>query len=265
MKSLALARTLVVPCALIVAACETEPVASSAAGMFAVSAKKEKQEQRVVLNIGHRGASGHAPEHTFVSYDLALDMGADYIEQDLQLTSDGVLVVLHDSDLDRTARGPAENCTGAVIEKTLAQIKTCDVGAWFNEAFPELARPEYVGQRIPTLEEVFRRYGHRTNYHIETKTPEDAPGMEQKLLALMDRFNLTKPAEERFQVLIQSFSPASLQAIHEQNDRLPLIQLYGGGSSSESIRATLDAVAGYAAGIGPSFRDIDTADRKSVV
>jgi glycerophosphoryl diester phosphodiesterase len=127
-----------------------------------------------VLNIGHRGASGYAPEHTLVSYDLAIALGADYIEQDLQLTSDGVLVVLHDTTLDRTARGLAENCTGLVSDKTLAQIKTCDVGTWFNEANPGFARPEYVGLTIPTLEEVFVRYRRRTNYYIETKSPETA-------------------------------------------------------------------------------------------
>ena len=61
--------------------------------------------QSAVFNIGHRGASGLAPEHTFAAYDLALRQGADYIEQDLQMTADGVLVVLHDETLDRTARG----------------------------------------------------------------------------------------------------------------------------------------------------------------
>ena len=71
------------------------------------------------------------------AYDLALEMGADYIEQDLQMTSDGVLVVLHDQNLDRTTSGPAENCTGLVISKTLEQIKTCDVGSWFNEEYPD--------------------------------------------------------------------------------------------------------------------------------
>ena len=67
-----------------------------------------------VLNVGHRGASGYAPEHTIASYDLALELGADYIEQDLQLTSDGVLVCMHDTTLDRTPRGAPENCTGLV-------------------------------------------------------------------------------------------------------------------------------------------------------
>src|SRR5439155_1528352 len=130
-----------------------------------------------VLNIGHRGASGYAPEHTFASYDLALKLGADYIEQDVQMTSDGVLVVTHDETLDRTARGPAEDCTGPVKTKTLAQIKRCDAGSWFG--------PQFEGERIPTLEEVFQRYGRQANYYIETKSPEIYPGMEEALLALL--------------------------------------------------------------------------------
>ena len=74
-----------------------------------------------VLNIGHRGASGYAPEHTFASYDLALEFGADYIEQDLQQTKDGVLVVMHDKTLNRTATAPegvpARYCRGPVSNK----------------------------------------------------------------------------------------------------------------------------------------------------
>src|SRR5262245_5977212 len=111
----------------------------------AIRAQKTGNSDAPALAIGHRGASGYAPEHTIASYDLALDLGADYIEQDLQLTKDGVLVAMHDPTLDRTARGAAENCTGLVIEKTLAQIKTCDVGTWFNQAFPAAAKPEYDG------------------------------------------------------------------------------------------------------------------------
>src|SRR5919112_5435655 len=75
-----------------------------------------------VLNIGHRGASAYAPEHTFASYDLALEQGADYIEIDLQMTADGVLVAMHDKTLDRTAdapeRVPKRFCSGPVIERT---------------------------------------------------------------------------------------------------------------------------------------------------
>src|SRR5262245_5331820 len=215
-------------------------------------------EDAPVLAIGHRGASGYAPEHTFASYDLAIQLGADYIEQDLQLTKDGVLVVLHDPTLDRTTRGSAENCKGLVIEKTLAQIKTCDAGIWFNQAFPQFARPEYVGQRVPTLEEVFQRYQHSQNYYIETKNPEDAPGMEEKLLELLGKYDLRGNAVKRNQVLIQSFSDASLRKVHGLDTALPLIQLFT-GISSAAIRAQLDDVKMYAVGIGPSGVSVDTA------
>ncbi len=209
-----------------------------------------------VLSIGHRGASGYAPEHTLPSYDLAFRLGAVYIELDLQMTRDCVLVALHDDTLDRTAGGWGRDCAGFVIAKTLKQIKTCDVGSWFNEAYPRYAKDEYAGLRIPTLEEVFRRYGPGANYYIETKNPEAAPGMEEELLRLMDEYGLRRPAAERWQVLIQSFSPASLQKIHALDPSLPLIQLYD-EEGSEAIRADLDAARAYAVGVGPFRGDVD--------
>ena len=227
------------------------------------AAPKKQASDAPVLNIGHRGASGYAPEHTIPSYDLALKLGADYIEQDLQLTKDGVLVVLHDETLDRTARPTAESqpgdCTGYVRDKTLAQIKTCDVGSWFNKTYPEYDDPDYVGLKIPTLEEVFQRYGTGVNYYIETKNPESDPGMEEELLRLMDKYGLTKPAEKHWQVLIQSFSPASLQKIHAINPDLPLIQLYSSTETSATIQTQLDLAQTYAVGIGPSKDDVDAA------
>lgn len=201
-------------------------------------------------NIAHRGASGHAPEHTFLAWDLARSMGADYLEQDLQMTADGVLVVLHDATLDRTARGPAGSCSGPVRERTLEEIRSCEVGTWFNERSPERARSDYVGARIPTLDEVFERYGADVRYYIETKQPDQAPGMEEALLELIDRHGLTRAAEHEGRVLIQSFSPASLRLIHEMNPRLPLIQLLG--SDSAEVLSSLDDVKEYAMGIGPS-------------
>ncbi len=219
-----------------------------------------------VVNVGHRGTAGLAPEHTIASYDLALADGADYIEQDLRMTSDGVLVVLHDEDLDRTTRGPAENCTGPVSEKTLAQVKTCDVGSFFNERYPEYARDEYAGLKIPTLEEVFRRYGPETNYYIETRSSEappgnpgidDSSGMEEELLRLMDEYGLREPAAGSWRVLIQSFVPASLSEIHAQDPSLPLVQLYSDEETSETIRADFEAAGTYAIGVGPSMDDVD--------
>jgi glycerophosphoryl diester phosphodiesterase len=196
---------------------------------------------RPVLNVGHRGASGLAPEHTFASYDLALKLGADYIEQDLQMTSDGVLIVMHDEQLDRTT-----DCTGLVKTHTLAEIKRCDAGSWFA--------PRFAGQRVPTLDEVFKRYAGRANFYIETKSPEIYPGMEEALLALMDTYGLRKPAASRWKVLIQSFSPESLIRIHELDPTLPLIQLLQGGSAA---LMKLPLISRYAVGIGPTASDVD--------
>ena len=204
--------------------------------------------------VAHRGASGHAPEHTLAAYDLALDMGAEYIEQDVLPTADGVLVCIHDDTLDRTARGPAENCTGNVSDKTLAQLKTCDMGSWFNEAYPERARPDFVGLEIPTLEEVFQRYGNAPGirYYIEIK-PNTTPGgaVEQTLLDLIKEYDLYTGMVEARQVLVQSFIPASLLSMYMLDPQVPLVQLYAAGAT-----VTAPLAATYAFGIGPSTAEL---------
>jgi glycerophosphoryl diester phosphodiesterase len=208
-----------------------------------------------MLVIGHRGASGYAPEHTLASYDRALELGADYLEQDLQMTADGVLVVLHDETLDRTSGGV---WTGPVIERPLEQLGECDVGSWFNEAHPVHAKPEYTEERIPTLEQVLDRYAGRASFYIETKNPESAPGMEEALLGLLERFDLMQSAAAEWRVLIQSFSERSLRLIHELAPSLPLIRLIAVGEAA-ALRPDLAEIAGYAVGIGPHRADVDAA------
>jgi glycerophosphoryl diester phosphodiesterase len=178
---------------------------------------------RAGLERRPQGSFGVRPEHTIPAYDLALEQGADYIGIDLQMTKDGVLVAMHDDTLDRTAVAPPgvpkRFCTGPVIKRTHEQIKMCDVGSWFNEAYPQYADPEYVGLQIPTLEEIFQRHGTSINYYIETKNPEAAPGMEEDLLRLMYEYGLIEPAAGSWQVLIQSFTapdPATEQTITKQ-------------------------------------------------
>jgi glycerophosphoryl diester phosphodiesterase len=203
------------------------------------SAQSGPEQAAQPLVVGHRGIPSQRPEHTFAGYDRAIELGVDYIEQDLQVSADGVLVVIHDDTLNRTVRGPAENCTGLVSSKTLAQLKTCSAGSAFSAA--------YADEKIPTLEEVFQRYGKTVNYYIETKQPDPEDKMEEKLLALMDKYGLRQPAIDRWQVLIQSFSAPSLQIVHDLDPRLPLIFL---GNPS---LATIPSYASYAVGLGPSF------------
>jgi glycerophosphoryl diester phosphodiesterase len=81
--------------------------------------------------------------------------------------------------------------------------------------------------------------------------------MEEEVLRLMNKYQLTQPAAEHWQVLIQSFSPASLQKVHAIDNSLPLIQLYDSTETSASIAAGLDVTRSYAVGIGPSKTDVD--------
>lgn len=208
-----------------------------------------------MIIIGHRGASGLAPEHTFASWDRALEDGADYLEQDLQLTADGVLIVMHDDSLNRTARGPG--CLGPVRERQWSEIRDCDVGSWFNEAFPDRARPEYAGQRIPTLDAVLERYRDRARFYIETKNPEAAPGMEEELLRLLRRHDLLPRRAGDHRVIIQSFSDRSLLHIRQLEPLLPLVQLFRSREISWTIRRRLDRVSAWAMGIGPNKDDVD--------
>jgi glycerophosphoryl diester phosphodiesterase len=195
-----------------------------------------------VAIVAHRGASGHAPEHTFAAYDRAVELGADYLEQDLQQTADGTLVVLHDDTLDRTTNG-----TGRVDAHTLAEVTALDAGAWFGA--------EFAGQRVPTLDEVLARYGHRQRYYIETKAPERADAMEERLVGVLRAHDLVEPAAAAAQVLVQSFSAASLRLVRELEPRLPLIQLVGERSADRLTR--LGEIAEYASGIGPARHLVD--------
>ena len=104
---------------------------------------------RTPLIIAHRGASAHAPENTIAAFELGIDQGADGVEFDVQLARDGIAVVIHDTNLKRTAGRP-EN----VADLTSEQLSEVDVGSWFNERYPKRAKAEYAGQTVPTLEGV---------------------------------------------------------------------------------------------------------------
>ncbi|MBK6749362.1 MAG: hypothetical protein KA956_11570 [Pyrinomonadaceae bacterium] len=101
------------------------------------------------LIIGHRGASAHAPENTLAAFQLALNVGADGVEFDVQLAKDGVPVVIHDATLDRTASRPER-----VADLTPKQLAAADIGTWFNNKFPKKAKPEFAKETVPTLAQV---------------------------------------------------------------------------------------------------------------
>jgi len=143
--------------------------------------------------IGHRGDSAHAPENTLSAFEAALQAGADAIEFDVKLTTDGQVIVIHDQTLERTTNG-----TGRVVEKTLADLRSLDAGAHFAEKFR--------GEHIPSLDEVFGNFGRKLFMNIELTnylTPQD--GLVQAVIELVR----THKMEER--IIFSSFLPWNLQ------------------------------------------------------
>jgi glycerophosphoryl diester phosphodiesterase len=123
--------------------------------------------------IGHRGAAGLAPENTFAGFDMALDLGVDGIETDVQKTKDAKLVLFHSNPLEKTTNG-----TGILQETPWQTLQRLDAGSWFDS--------RYAGERIPLLEETLRRYGARTYFDLEIKQA----GIEYEVLSLVEQFEL---------------------------------------------------------------------------
>lgn len=204
--------------------------------------------------IAHRGASGYAPEHTFASFDMSHNvMAADYIELDVQMTLDGEIIIMHDETVERTS-----GKIGVIKEMTLAEIKQLDVGRWFNSKFTSLSNPNYIGQSVPTLREIIEHYG-QANYYIETKAPDIYPGMEQKLVEILNEYDLLTP--ERLlnnKTVIQSFSLESLIKVHQLVPQMPLLLLAKKGMLRAMTDDELLKIHDFVYAVGPSIKDLDS-------
>jgi glycerophosphoryl diester phosphodiesterase len=165
--------------------------------------------------IAHRGASGYAPEITLEAYRIALEMNCDGVELDVQMLQDGTLIAFHDPEVTRTTSG-----SGLISEHTLESIKKLDAGSWFNKAYPEKARLEYIGLQVPTLQEIFDLLKESSlELFIEIKSPELYPAnFEAAILALVCENHL----ENRTRFL--SFNSQSLLKI--KSSTLPCIRHY---------------------------------------
>ncbi|WP_404324449.1 glycerophosphodiester phosphodiesterase [Cytobacillus firmus] len=209
---------------------------------FGGGAALAKDMHRDIVNVSHRGASAYAPEHTIAAYDMGEKMHGDYIELDLQMTKDGHLIAMHDVTLDRTTDG-----TGSVKDYTLNEIKQLDAGSWFNEKYPYASKAEYEGLKVPTLEEVFKKFGKNNSYYIETKSPDVYPGMEKELLRLVEKYKINKD-----KLLVQSFSPQSLKVMNELDPTIKLVQLISYKANAEITNEEIMEIKQYAMGIGPN-------------
>ncbi len=211
------------------------------------------------LNIAHRGASAYAPENTFAAFDLALTLGADSLELDVHITSDGELIVIHDDVLARTTPVTRSAMAELVCENDWPTISQLEAGSWFNEFLPAYARPEYEGLRVPLLQDVFGRYGGDIHYFIELKHPRWISEMEPKLLDLMNHYGLFRRRDGRPSVFVESFNQKTLQTIYEMDARVSVVQLFGAYATSEAIRGYISALPSYSVAIGPCAASVDQA------
>lgn len=236
-----------------------------------------------VIVIGHRGASGVRPEHTLESYAQAIAGGADYIEPDLVLTKDGVLVARHENEISETTnvadhpefadrktekKIDGETFKGWFAEDfTLAELKTLRA----KERLPQLRPGNKIYDNkfeIPTFEEILdfvkakeAETGRRIGIYPETKHPSYFTSIglphEAPLLALLARYGYQKPEDPIF---IQSFEVGNLVALNQKTN-VHLVQLMaekGGPADKPDLSYAkmaspegLKAIAAYADGVGP--------------
>ncbi|SET18108.1 glycerophosphodiester phosphodiesterase [Anaerobranca gottschalkii] len=159
--------------------------------------------------IAHRGASAIAPENTMPAFKKAIEMGCKGIETDVHMTKDGVLVLCHDEQVDRTTNGK-----GYIKDYTLKELKKLDAGVKFSE--------EFAGVKIPTLEELLIYLFDKDIYlNIEIKLGGFYyPDIEAKVLELLYKYNYVEKS------IISSFNHYSLVEVRKLDSDIKTAILY---------------------------------------
>jgi glycerophosphoryl diester phosphodiesterase len=217
------------------------------------------------INIAHRGASAYAPEHTREAYALAIEQGADFVEQDLGVTKDGVLVCLHDPTLERTTNVEAVFPDRAVRERgvlrwylrdfTVAEIERLDAGSWFGPAF--------TGARILTWQAAIDLIGGVAGLYPELKLPslsrERGVDMVRLFVESLRQNGLAGgSAGPRTPLVVQSFDAEALQALAAQVPDVPRVFLIEPRDAARWMTPEgLRAIRRFATGIGPSKAILD--------
>ncbi|KQZ70619.1 glycerophosphodiester phosphodiesterase [Nocardioides sp. Root151] len=200
--------------------------------------------------IDHRGSSGAAPENTLAAIRLAIAQKSEVVENDIQRTSDGELVIVHDTTLARTTDVEQvfpDRAPWNVGDFTLAEIKQLDAGSWFA--------PEFAGERVPTLAEWVNAVGQQAGMLLEPKAPELYPGIEvdiDKELRSLPAFQRALRADR---VVVQSFNHAWLRVYKDLAPDVPVGLLYG----SKPSEADIAAAATWAQQVNPALGAIDEA------
>ena len=212
--------------------------------------------------VAHRGASAYAPEHTLAAYRLAIEQGADFVEQDLAVTQDGILICLHDPSLERTTNveevfpGRSREITFEGQKRqvwlandfTLAEIKRLDAGSWFD--------PKFKDERIVTFDEAVSLIHGKAGLFPELKTPEIYEGrdvhFEELVAKALDKHQLRGPkADPKTPVILQTFGEASARKLAQMKIGVPVVLLIGTATGWDSA-AKVKEWKGVVQGLGPA-------------
>ncbi|AEW92447.1 MULTISPECIES: glycerophosphodiester phosphodiesterase [Streptomycetaceae] len=185
-------------------------VACQAPGVHRASQAPAADARPSAIVLGHRGACAYAPENTLASIDMARQLGVTWVENDVQRTKDGHLVVIHDATLARTTDARQvypDRAPWNVSDLTLAQIEKLDAGSWFSS--------RYAGERVPTLDRYLARVErNRQNLLLEIKEPRRYPGIERQIADTLRRDGWLDQDHVARRLIVQSFSATSLAAFH---------------------------------------------------
>jgi glycerophosphoryl diester phosphodiesterase len=200
--------------------------------------------------IAHRGSSGAAPENTLAAVRLAIAQKSDVVENDIQRTIDGELVIVHDTTLSRTTNVEQlfpDRAPWNVRDFTLAEIKRLDAGSWFA--------PEFTGERVPTLAEWVNTVGQQAGMLLEPKAPELYPGIERDLDKELRSLPVFERALRADRVVVQSFNHPWLRVYKDLAPDVPVGLLYG----SKPTEVDIAAAATWAQQVNPALGAIDQA------
>jgi glycerophosphoryl diester phosphodiesterase len=203
--------------------------------------------EREVDVIAHRGSSGAAPENTLAAVRLAIAQKADVVENDIQRTKDGELVIMHDTTLSRTTDVEQvfpERAPWFVGDFTLAEIKQLDAGSWFA--------PRFAGEEVPTLAEWVNAVGQQAGMLLEPKSPELYPGIETDLDKELRSLPAFTRALNADRVVVQCFNHVWLRTYKDMAPDVPVGLLYGNKPTEADI-----ATATWAQQVNPALGVID--------
>lgn len=188
----------------------------------------------------HRGASIYAPENTISAFELAVRQGADAIEFDAKLSSDGQVVIFHDQTLERTT-----GVQGRVGATSFEDLRRLDAGSHFDVAFR--------GERIPTLDDVFEAVGSQIFMNVElTNYASLFDSLPEKVAETVKRHNLTE------RVMFSSFSPVALLRARRQLPQVPIGLLCWWGRNGAIPRSPLGYLLRYQS-LNPYLEDTNPA------